>query len=119
MSLSIENWRSDLQPDTVIGDTQSQSEPVFALAYLMSIQLMPRMRNWNNVTFIRADKTTVYSHIDSLFKKVGDFDRIEKHWKDIMQVALSVHAGKVIPSMLLRRLGVYSKKNKLYKAFSR
>lgn len=109
--------RSDLQPDTVIGDTQSQSEAVFALAYLMGIQLMPRMRNWNDVSFLRADKAIVYNHIESLFKKVGDFDRIEKHWKDIMQVALSVHAGKVIPSMLLRRLGVHSKKNKLYKAF--
>ncbi len=109
--------RSDLQPDTVIGDTQSQSESVFALAYLMGIQLMPRMRNWNDVTFFRADKTTIYKHIDSLFKKVGEFDRIERHWKDIMQVALSVHAGKVIPSILLRRLGVHSKKNKLYKAF--
>ena len=52
-----------------------------------------------------------------LYKKEGEFDRIEKHWKDIMQVALSVHVGKVIPSMLLRRLGVHSKKNKLYKAF--
>lgn len=109
--------KSELQPDTVIGDTQSQSEPVFALSYLMGIQLMPRMRNWNDVNFIRPDKFTTYKHIDALFNKAGDFDRIEKHWKDIMQVALSVHAGKVIPSMLLRRLGVHSKKNKLYKAF--
>ena len=109
--------KSELQPDTVIGDTQAQSEPVFALSYLMGIQLMPRMRNWNDVDFVRPDTTTVYKHIDTLFAEVGDFDRIEKHWKDIMQVALSIHAGKVIPSMLLRRLGVKSKKNKLYKAF--
>ena len=27
--------KSELQPDTVIGDTQAQSEPVFALSYLM------------------------------------------------------------------------------------
>jgi TnpA family transposase len=109
--------KSELQPDTVIGDTQAQSEPVFALSYLMGIQLMPRMRNWNDVNFLRPDESTAYKHIDSLFKKVGDFDKIEKHWKDFMQVTLSIHAGKVIPSMLLRRLGVHSKKNKLYKAF--
>jgi len=109
--------KSELQPDTVIGDTQAQSEPVFALAYLMGIQLMPRMRNWNDVTFVRPDDTTVYKHIETLFKNVGEFSRIEKHWKDFMQVALSIHVGKVIPSMLLRRLGVQSKKNKLYKAF--
>ena len=35
------------------------------------------------------------------------------------QVVLSIQAGKVLPSMLLQRLGVYSRKNTLYKAFTR
>ena len=35
-----------------------------------------------------------------------------------MQVVLSIQAGKVLPSMLLQKLGVYSRKNHLYKAFS-
>ena len=33
-------------------------------------------------------------------------------------MVLSIQAGKVLPSMLLQRLGVYSRKNNLYKAFS-
>lgn len=39
---------SDIQPDTLHADTQGQSEPVFALAYLLGIELMPRIRNWRN-----------------------------------------------------------------------
>jgi len=109
--------QSAIQPDTVIGDTQGQSEPVFALSYLMGIELMPRMRNWNDVYFYRPNKTTSYEHIDALFKKTADFKRLKTHWKDIMQVVLSIHAGKVLPSMLLRKLGVKSRKNKLYQAF--
>jgi len=109
--------QSELQPDTVFGDTQSQSEPVFALSYLMGIQLMPRMRNWDDVYFYRPDKSTAYKHIDTLFKKTANFKRIETHWKDFMQVVLSIQAGKVLPSMLLRKLGVKSRKNKLYQAF--
>ena len=65
--------QSAIQPDTVIGDTQGQSEPVFALSYLMGIQLMPRMRNWNDVYFYRPDKDTSYEHIDALFKKTANF----------------------------------------------
>ena len=42
---------------------------------------------------------------------------IETHWKDLMQVVVSIQAGKVLPSMLLRKLGTHSRKNKLYKAF--
>lgn len=35
----------------------------------------------------------------------------------MMQVVLSIQAGKVLPSMLLRKLGTHNKKNKLYRAF--
>ncbi len=36
---------SAIQPDTVHADTQGQSAPVFALAYLLGITLMPRIRD--------------------------------------------------------------------------
>jgi hypothetical protein len=58
---------SKLQPDTVHADTQGQSEPVFGLAYLLGIKLMPRMRTWDDVTFYRPCEDVTYKHIDSLF----------------------------------------------------
>ncbi len=108
---------SKLQPHTLHADTQGQSEPVFALARLLGIKLFPRMRNWNDVTFYRPKKSTTYKHIDALFTEVVDWDFMERHVKDMLQVALSIQAGKVLPSMLLRRLGTRSRKNKLYRAF--
>jgi TnpA family transposase len=42
---------------------------------------------------------------------------IETHWQDLFQVVLSIQAGKVLPSMLLQKLGSYSRKNRLYRAF--
>ena len=50
--------------------------------------------------------------------QVVDWDLIERYWQDMMQVVLSIQAGKVLPSMLLQKLGVYSRKSNLYKAFS-
>lgn len=35
----------------------------------------------------------------------------------MLQVVLSIKAGKVLPSILLRKLNNYSKKNRLYQAF--
>jgi TnpA family transposase len=110
--------RSVLQPDTLYADTHGQAEPVFGLAALLGITLMPRMRTWNDVTFYRVDRATTYTHIDALFTQVVDWDLIERHWPDMMQVVLSMQAGKVLPSMLLQRLGVYSRHSTLYKAFS-
>jgi TnpA family transposase len=107
-----------LQLDTLYADTHGQAEPVFGLAALLGITLMPRMRTWNDVTFYRVDRSTSYKHIDALFTQVVDWDMIERHWHDMMQVVLSIQAGQVLPSMLLQRLGVYSRRSSLYKAFS-
>jgi TnpA family transposase len=41
----------------------------------------------------------------------------ETHFQDLMRVILSIKAGTVLPSTLLRKLGTYSKKNRLYLAF--
>ena len=109
--------KSDIQPDILHADTQGQSEVVFGIAFLLAIQLMPRMRNWNDVILYRPDKNTKYKHIDELFSGTINWSLIETHWPDMMQVVLSIQAGKVLPSMLLRKLGTYSNKNKLYKAF--
>lgn len=109
--------KSVYQPDTLHADTHGQSEPVFALAHLLGIKLFPRMRTWNDVTFYRPDKKVKYQHIDSLFGKIVDWNLIETHWQDMMQVVLSVQAGKVLPSMLLRKLNSNNRKNKLYRAF--
>ena len=47
-----------------------------------------------------------------------DWDLIKRYWQNMLQVVLSIQAGKVLPSMLLQKLGVYSRKNHLYQAFS-
>ena len=111
------NKNSVYQPDTLHADTHGQSEPVFALAHLLGIKLYPRMRTWNDVAFYRPDRQIKYRHIDSLFTKTVDWDLIERHWQDMMQVVLSIQAGKVLPSMLLRKLNSNNRKNKLYRAF--
>ncbi|MEM9544133.1 MAG: Tn3 family transposase [Cyanobacteria bacterium P01_E01_bin.42] len=109
--------QSTLQPRKIHGDTQGQSTPVFALSYLLGIQLMPRIRNWQDLIFYRPDRQTVYQHIDSLFKDTIHWELLKTHWPDLMQVVLSIYTGKVSSSAILRKLGNYSRKNRLYQAF--
>ena len=108
---------SDIQPDTVHSDTQGQSAPVFGLSYMLGIHLMPRIRNLKALTLFRPDKDAIYEHIDPLFGATIDWKLIETHWRDLMRVVLSIKEGKVLPSTLLRKLGNYSRKNRLYRAF--
>lgn len=108
---------STLDVDTVHADTHGQSEPVFGLAHLLGIKLLPRMRTWNDAAFYRPSKKETYQHIDALFTDTINWELIETHWQDMMQVVLSIQAGKVLPSMLLRKLSSHNRKNKLYLAF--
>ena len=75
------------------------------------------MRNVSVGAFYRPSAEASYEHVDPLFSRVVDRDLIEARWKDFIQVALSVQAGTVFPSMLLRKLGTQSRQNQLYRAF--
>jgi TnpA family transposase len=113
----IEN-RSDIRPDTVHGDTQAQNFPVFGLAHLLGIDLMPRIRNIKDLSLSKPDAQASYPHIQSLFGEGSiDWDLIETHLHDMLRVAVSIKTGKISASTILRRLGNYSRKNKLYFAF--
>ncbi|EDY86699.1 transposase [gamma proteobacterium HTCC5015] len=111
------NDESDFNPDTVHGDTQAQSTPVFGLAYLLGIKLMPRIRNIKDLSFYKPDRNMVLKHIQSLFNEPIKWDLIEKHYADMMRTAMSVKAGKITASTILRRFGTKNRKNKLYFAF--
>ncbi|MFK0223980.1 Tn3 family transposase [Streptomyces vinaceus] len=108
-------------PCGVHADTQGQSFPVLGLAFVLGIDLLPRIRNFHDLTFHRPDPAVRYRHIDPLFsanpRTAVDWELIRRHWPDLMQVALSVKQGTVSSVTLLRRLNNRSKKNQIYQAF--
>ncbi|MFG2525781.1 Tn3 family transposase [Streptomyces sp. NPDC048527] len=113
--------QSTVQPEQIHADTQGQSFPVFGLAHLLGIDLLPRIRNFQDLTFHRPDPAVRYRHIDQLFstdpRTAIDWDLLHRHWPDLMQVALSVKQGTVSSVTLLRRLNNRSRKNQIYQAF--
>ena len=106
-----------MRPETIHADTQGQSTAIFGLAYLLGIQLMPRIRHWKELNLCRPPGEHRYLHIDSLFNTQAEWHLIETMLPDMLRVALSIKAGTIRPSTILRRLATYSRKNKLYFAF--
>ena len=97
------------------------SFPVFTLATLFGFDLMPRIRNFKDLIFFRASEHLIYPHIDELFGERGrnviDWPLIERHWRDLMQVAISISEGRLSSATLMRRLRSNSRKNRIYKVF--
>jgi TnpA family transposase len=59
--------QSTIKPTTIHADTHGQNLPVFGLAYLLGVELMPRIRNWKDLKFYRPSALVTYQHIDALF----------------------------------------------------
>lgn len=111
------NEQSEYQTDTLHGDTHAQSTPVFGLAYLLGIKLMPRIRNIKDLKFYKPDRKMVLEHIACLFSDPIKWDLIQTHYADMMRLAISIKNGKITASTILRRFSTKNRKNKLYFAF--
>ncbi len=79
---------------------------------------MPRIRNIKDLVFYKPDRKMALLHIQSLFSDPIRWDLIQTHYPDMMRTAMSVKAGKITASTILRRFGTKNRKNKLYFAFS-
>ena len=113
----LQENKSEVQPETIHADTQGQSTAIFGLAYLLGIELMPRIRNWKDQHLFRPAPDVSYQHIDELFTAQVDWDLIATLAPDMMRVAVSIRTGNILPSDILRRLNSGSRKNKLYFGF--
>ncbi|MFJ4690494.1 Tn3 family transposase [Streptomyces sp. NPDC088766] len=91
------------------------------LTALRGIDLLPRIRNFQDLTFHRPDSRMRHRRIDALFSADPgtciDWQLIESGWKDLMQVGLSVGEGAVSSVTLLRRMNNHSRKNRIYRVF--
>ena len=113
----LQENKSKVQPDTIHADTQGQSTAIFGLAFLLGIELMPRIRNWKDQHLFRPTPDVSYEHIGELFSAQVDWDLIATLLPDMMRVAVSIRTGNILPSDILRRLNSGSRKNKLYFGF--
>ena len=103
---------SDVKPGRVHADTHGQSAAVFGLAYLLGIELMPRIRRWQSLALYRSDNANRYSRINLLFSGTVNWPLIHEHYPQFMQLALTIQSGTLAPSAVLARVNSYSTKNR-------
>ena len=113
----IEN-HSEIQPEKIHGDTGAQTEIVFGFAYLLGVKLMPRIRNFKHLKYYKSSSHDKFKYINDIFCEQNiNWDCIRKYYHDMLRIVMSVRAGKIKPSTILRRYCSRNKKNKLYFAF--
>ncbi len=112
----IEN-DSEIKPTRVHTDTHGKSTPVFGMAFLLGIELMPRIKDWKRLVFVRPNRTVKYAHIDAIFTDTVDWEVIRRSFRELLRVVVSVRAGRISASTVLKRLSSFSRRNTVFAAF--
>jgi TnpA family transposase len=99
---------SDLRPTKLHSDSHGQSAHVFGLAYLVGIELLPRIRGWKRLRLYRPGKLDDCESIEHLFSATINWQRIEQHYPDFLRLAVAIHSGKIAPSAILARINSQS-----------
>ena len=100
---ALQQPQRSIETDPVCSDAQGQSAVGFAFAGMFGIRLLPRIRNWKSLNLYRPR----YQYLDSLFRETVNWSFLRLHWKDWkdwMQLILSLQAGKIPTSTLIRQL---------------
>lgn len=109
--------KSDIKPTCVQGDTHSQSYPIFAVAYLLGIKIMPRIRGIKDLIFYKANKNVQSNNIDEILGQKINWQLIKMHYNDMLRIVISIKECQTDIKSMMSKICTSSKKNKLYYAF--
>jgi TnpA family transposase len=112
----LQNTLSEIHPTRLYADSHGQSAHVFALAYLLGIELLPRIRAWKRLKLYRPSRNSEFEAISHLFSATVDWSLIERHYPDFIRLALAIHSGELAPSAVLTRINSQSSRDPFSRA---
>jgi TnpA family transposase len=94
-------------------DTGGATDHVFALCAMLGFRFCPRLRDFPDRRLATLGPVTSYPGIGSLLGKRVKTDTIREHWGEVLRLVVSLKAGHVAPSAMLRKLAAYERQNQI------
>lgn len=104
---------SDLRIEEHYTDTAGFTDHVFALMHLLGFRFAPRIRDLADTKLYVPKAKAGHDALKPLIGGVLNLKRIRAHWQEILRLAVSIKAGTVTASLMLRKLGGYPRQNGL------
>ena len=92
------------RPEVFISDTGSYSDMVFGLLKLLGVAYRPELADLPEQKLWRLSRGSDYGTVDCAARGMLDVTKVKRHWRDIIRVVASVHAGEVSASGVMRVL---------------
>jgi len=90
----LEQYTS-LRPTTLVTDSASYSDVVFALFMLLGYRFCPRLADLGDTRFYRINPTADYGALNGIARHRVNTELIARHWDDLLRVTGSLKLGTV------------------------
>lgn len=108
--------QTDLRIAEHYTDTAGATDHVFGLCHLLGFRFAPRIKDLKDRKLYSIEKPSKYPLIEPLIGETIDPATILSQWPELMRLKASIHAGVVLPSVILRKLAAAGPGNALSRA---
>lgn len=104
---------TDLNIEEHFTDTAGYTDQIFGLTHLLGFKFAPRIRDLSDSKLFTLEKASEYPKLESIFRGQINTKIIKDNYDDVLRLAHSIREGTVTASLLMGKLGSYSRQNSL------
>lgn len=97
-------------------DTAGATDHVFGLCHLLGFRFAPRIKDLKDRKLYSVQRPGTYPILEPLIGGMVDTKAIAGQWRQLQRLAASIQAGRVAPSVILRKLAAAGPDNALARA---
>lgn len=102
---------TDLNIEEHYTDTAGYTDQVFGLSHLLGFRFAPRIRNISDIKLYSTKKANEYPKIESILNGQIKLKIIKENFDDVLRMAHSIREGNVTSSLIMEKIGSYSRQN--------
>lgn len=104
---------TDLNIEEHYTDTAGYTDQIFGLTHLLGFKFAPRIRDLSDSKLFTIDKASEYPKLEAILRGQINTKVIKENYEDILRLAHSIREGTVSASLIMGKLGSYSRQNSL------
>ncbi|OTZ40710.1 Tn3 family transposase, partial [Bacillus thuringiensis] len=104
---------TDLNIEEHYTDTAGYTDQIFGLTHLLGFKFAPRIRDLSDSKLFTIDKASEYPKLEAILRGQINTKVIEENYEDVLRLAHSIREGTVSASLIMGKLGSYSRQNSL------
>lgn len=104
---------TDLNIEEHYTDTAGYTDQIFGLTHLLGFKFAPRIRDLSDSKLFTIDKANEDPKLEAILRGQINTKVIEENYEDVLRLAHSIREGTVSASLIMGKLGSYSRQNSL------